>query len=115
MLPSRPMRHEIGIGDQHARRIVMRAENADGFARLHEQSLIGFEPLQRRDDAVEAFPIARGAADAAIDDEFFRRSATSGSRLFISMRNGASVSQLLALSLVAARARGCGGYCRVGS
>ena len=28
------------------------------------------------------------------------RSATSGCRLFISMRNGASVSQLLALSVV---------------
>ena len=72
MLPRRPVRHEIGIGEQHARRVFMRLEHADGFARLYEQRLIAFEALQGGYDAVEAFPIARGTADAAIDDEFFR-------------------------------------------
>ena len=71
MLPRRPMRHEVGIGDQDARRVVMRAEHADRLARLHEQRLVAFEALERGDDAVEALPVARGAADAAIDDEFF--------------------------------------------
>ena len=72
MLPGRPVRHEVGVGDQHARRIGMRAENADRLAGLHEQRLVAFEPPQRRDDAVEAFPVARGAPDAAIDDELAR-------------------------------------------
>ena len=48
------MRHEVGVGDQHARRVGMRAEHADRLARLHEQGLIAFQPLQRRDDLIEA-------------------------------------------------------------
>ena len=63
------MRHEVGIGDQHARRIGMGPEHADGLAGLDQQRLVVLQPLQRRDDAVEAFPVARGAADAAIDHE----------------------------------------------
>ena len=72
MVPGRPVRHQIGIGDQHARRVGMGAEDADGFAGLHEQCLVIFETLQRRDDAVKAFPVACGAADAAVDDKFAR-------------------------------------------
>ena len=72
MVPGRPVRHEVGIGDQHARRVGMGAEDADRLAGLDEQRLVGLEPAQRRDDAVEAFPVARGAADAAIDDELAR-------------------------------------------
>jgi hypothetical protein len=78
----------------------MGAEHADRLARLHQQRFIVAQPLQRLDDPVIAFPVARGAADAAIDDEFLGRSATSGCRLFISMRSGASVSQLRAESSV---------------
>ena len=69
-VPVRPVRHEIGIGDEHARRILVGAEDADRLARLHEQRLVGLERAQARDDAVEGLPVARGAADAAIDDEF---------------------------------------------
>ena len=69
MLPGRPVRHEVGVGDQHARRIGMGAEHADRLAGLHQQRLVGFELAQRRDDAVEALPVARRTADAAIDHE----------------------------------------------
>ena len=72
MLPGRPVRHQIGIGDQHARRIRMGAEDADRLARLHEQRLVRLQPPQRRDDPVEGVPIARGAADAAVDHELPR-------------------------------------------
>ena len=74
MVPGRPVRHEVGVGDQHARRIGMGAEDADRLARLDEQRLVASERLQRRDDAVEALPVARGPADAAIDDELVRAS-----------------------------------------
>ena len=70
MLPGRPMRHEVGIGDQHARRVGMGGEHADRLPRLHKQGLIAFQPLQRRDDLIERVPVARGAADATVDDEF---------------------------------------------
>ena len=70
MVPGAPVRHEVGVGDQHARRILVGAEDADGLARLHQQRLVVLERAQARDDPVIGFPVARGAADAAIDDEF---------------------------------------------
>ena len=63
------MRYEIRVGDQHARRVGVGAEDADRLARLHEQRLIRLETAERRNDPVESLPVARGAPDAAIDDE----------------------------------------------
>ncbi len=40
MVPGRPMRHQVGIGDQHARRVLVGAEHADRLARLHQQRLV---------------------------------------------------------------------------
>ena len=48
MLPGAPMRHEIGIGDEHARRILVGAEDADRLARLDEQGLVLLERAQAR-------------------------------------------------------------------
>ena len=50
---------------------AVRAENADRLAGLDEQRLVLAERAQRSDDRVEGFPVARRAADAAIDDELF--------------------------------------------
>ena len=74
VLPGRPVRHQVGVGDQHARRVGVGAEHADRLAGLHQQRLVVLELAQRRDDAVEALPVARGAADAAVDDELVRAS-----------------------------------------
>ena len=71
-VPGRPVRHEVGVGDQHARRVGVGAEHADRLARLDEQGLVVLEAAQRRDDAVERLPVARRAADAAIDHELAR-------------------------------------------
>ena len=71
-LPIRPFGHEVGVGDEHARRILVGAEHADRLARLDEQGLVLLEPLERLDDLVVAFPVARGAADPAIDDQALR-------------------------------------------
>ncbi len=64
------MRHQIGIGDQHPRRILMGAKYADRLARLNDQGLVGLEPGQGSDNGVETFPIARGATDSAINHQF---------------------------------------------
>ena len=69
MLPGGPARHEIGIGDQDARRVGMGAEHPDRLARLDQQRLVGFELAKCCHDAVEALPVARRAADAAIDHQ----------------------------------------------
>ena len=51
VLPVRPAADEVGIRDQHARRIVVRAENADRLAGLDQQRLVVSERAQRCDDA----------------------------------------------------------------
>ena len=72
MLPRRPLRHEVRVGDQHARSVGVRLEHAHRLARLDEQRLVVVQVAQRRDDGVEALPVARGAADAAVDDQLLR-------------------------------------------
>ena len=69
VLPGRPVRHQIGIGDQHARRIRMGRKHAHRLAGLHQQGFLFGQGFQRFDDAVVAIPIARGASDAAVDHE----------------------------------------------
>jgi hypothetical protein len=70
VLPRCPMRHEVGVCDQHAGRVSMSTENADRLAGLDRECLIAIETAQRRDDPVEAFPVTRCTPDTTIDDEF---------------------------------------------
>ena len=72
MVPGRPVRHEVRVGDEDAGRVLVGAEDADRLAGLDEQRLVGLEPLQAVDDEVEVLPGARRAADAAVDDELVR-------------------------------------------
>jgi len=69
VLPGRPVRHQVGVGDQHPRRVAMGFEHADRLARLHQQGLVAVEFPERADDGVEAAPIARRPADAAVDHQ----------------------------------------------
>ena len=70
MLPIGPVRHQVAVGDQHARRVFMRGKHAHRLARLHQQSLVVAQIGQRFDDAVKTVPVARGAANAAIHHQF---------------------------------------------
>ncbi len=72
MIPGCPMRHEVGIGDQNTRRILVGAENANRLARLHQQGFVFIECLEGRNDAVEIVPGAGSAANAAIDHQLMR-------------------------------------------
>ena len=47
VLPGRPVRHEVGVGDQHARRIGVGREHADRLAGLHQQGFVVVEFAQR--------------------------------------------------------------------
>ena len=115
MFPVRPMRHQIGIGDQHARRVGMGAKDADRFARLHQQRLVAFQPLQRRDDAIETFPVARRAADAAIDHEFARAFPRRRDR-DCSSACASALRSARTWPIAGCRARhGSRGHCRCGS
>ena len=46
MLPGRPFRHQVGVGNQHARRTRMGAKNPNRFARLNQQCFIGLKFAQ---------------------------------------------------------------------
>ena len=60
-LPIRPFGHEVGVGDEHARRVLVGAEHADRLARLDEQGLVLLEPLERLDDLVVSIAQLRAA------------------------------------------------------
>ena len=68
-VPVGPLGHEVRVRDQDARREVVRAEDADRLARLHEQRLVVAEPPERRHDRVERLPRAGRAPGAAVHDE----------------------------------------------
>ena len=72
VVPGGPTRHEVGVGDQHARRVRVRAKHTDRFAGLDQQSFVVLKRLQGGYDGVEILPRARRPADAAVDDEFVR-------------------------------------------
>ncbi len=69
VLPVGPVRHQIGVGDQHPRRILVGLEHPDRLAGLHQQGLILLEPGQHLDDLIKAGPVAGGAANPAIDHQ----------------------------------------------
>ena len=67
--PRRPVAHEVGVGEQHARRPLVRPQHADRPAGLDEQRLVVRERRERPHDRVVARPVPRGPAGAAVDDE----------------------------------------------
>jgi hypothetical protein len=72
VLPRGPARNEVRVGDQHARRVRVRLEDADRLARLDQQRFVVLQVPERREDVVEAVPVARRAPDAAVDHEVLR-------------------------------------------
>jgi hypothetical protein len=69
VVPRGPPGHEVGIRDQHARRVGVGLEDGHGLPGLHQQRLVVAEGAQRREDRVEAFPVARRLADPAVDHQ----------------------------------------------
>ncbi len=72
VLLRRPVRHEVRVGDHHARRVGVGADHPDRLARLDEQRLVGAEFAKALDDRIEGLPRACGLAAAAVDDEVLR-------------------------------------------
>src|ERR1700683_4066776 len=72
VLPGRPVRYQVRVRNQYPRRIRVGVEDPDRLTGLNQQSFILLQRLQGFDDSIEAVPIARGAADAAVDHELAR-------------------------------------------
>ena len=69
LLPGRPLRDQVGVGDEHPRRPFVRSQHADRLAGLDEEGLVIVEVLERGDDRRVGLPAPGGAAGAAVDDE----------------------------------------------
>ena len=72
VIERRPVRHQIRVRYQHARRIGMGAENSDRLARLDDQRLVAIELAQRGNNPIETVPVAGCTTNSAIDDKFAR-------------------------------------------
>ena len=70
VLPGGPGGHEHGVRDEHARRVGVGAEDRPPACRT-ARAASRRSPSSRSaaHDGVEALPVARGLADAAVDDE----------------------------------------------
>ena len=67
-----PVGYKVGVGEQHAGRVGVRLEDADGLAALHKQGFVVLQVAQAVHDLEQRGPVARGLAAAAIDDEVLR-------------------------------------------
>ncbi len=72
VLPIGPVGYQVGVRNEHARRIGMGPDDGYRLARLDEQRFVGFEILQRGADGIEVVPGARSATDPAINDQLVR-------------------------------------------
>ena len=103
LLPVRPVAHQVRVADQHARRVLVGSEDADRFARLHQQRLVVLQRLQRIDDGVVALPVARGAARAAVHHEVLRALGDVRVEIVHQHAHGGFLPPSFAGELVAAR------------
>jgi hypothetical protein len=67
--PRCPRGHQQRVGDEDARRPLVRAEDADGLSGLDEQRFVRVEAAQHGDDCVERRPRSRGAPGSAVDNQ----------------------------------------------
>ena len=72
LLPRRPVRHQVGVGDQHAWRIGRGAEDADRLAGGDQQRLVVLEAAKLGHDGVEGLPRPSRAPGAAVHDQVVR-------------------------------------------
>ena len=56
VFPGRPLRHQVGVGDQDARRVGVGLEHADRLARLHQQGFVVLQLLQRARGSCRSSP-----------------------------------------------------------
>jgi hypothetical protein len=112
LVPGGPARHQVGVGDEHARRLLVRAEHAHRLPALHQHRLVVLQAAQGVDDGVVAVPVARRLARPAVDDELLGLLGHLGIEVVHEHPEGGLLVPALAGELGAARGAdrlGCGG------
>ena len=103
MIPRCPFAHEVGIGDDDARGHLVGRKYGDRLAGLDEQCVFGAEALEFMDDGMEALPVARGTADAAVYDEVLGALSDFGIEVVHEAAEGGFLLPAFAAEGVAAR------------
>ena len=68
--PVGPVAHQVGVGDDDARRILVRAQHPDRLAALHQQRLVVLQFAQGFHYGVIAGPVPGRFAAPAVDHQF---------------------------------------------
>ena len=98
-----PVGDDVAVGDQHARRVLVGAEDGHRLAALHQQRLVRLQLLQAAQDGVEALPVARRLAAAAVDDQVVGVEGHLGVQVVLQHAVGGLDQPVLAGQLRAAR------------
>ena len=69
LVPVGPISHEVGVGEQYARRPLVGLHDSHRFPRLHEHSFVIFEGVECANQSVVAMPVARSFARSAVNHE----------------------------------------------
>ena len=69
MLPVGPFPDKIRVGNDYAWRHVVGGKDGHGLAGLDQKGFVVAEMFEFAHDGVKTFPVARGAANAAVDDQ----------------------------------------------
>jgi hypothetical protein len=72
VLPGGPAADQVGVGDQHPRRLVVGLPHADRRPDCTKQRLVALEPPQLAHDRVVVGPRPRRLAEPAVDDQLAR-------------------------------------------
>ena len=111
VLPGGPFAHQVGVGDENTRRHFVRRKHRDRLARLHQQCFVPVQPLQLAHNGVVALPVARGLANAAVDDQIRGALGVIGIQVVHQATQRRFLLPSLAVQLCAAR-RANDGSCR---
>ena len=65
-----PMRYQVRIRNQDARRMGKGSKHSDGFSGLNQQRLIVFQTAQCAEDRVKRVPASHGASRTSVNDQF---------------------------------------------
>jgi hypothetical protein len=68
----RPVRHQVRVGDQDARRVLVGAQHDDRLPRLDQQRLVRLERAQDPHDGIERLPRPRRPPPPAVDHQVRR-------------------------------------------
>ena len=72
VIPVGPVRHNVGVGNEHSGRFTVGLEHAYRLTGLDQQGFILLQPFEGGDDLVVAGPVPGCPADAAVDHQLLR-------------------------------------------